>query len=190
MKQDDPIKSDAALMAQIATGDMKACRFLSARHMDRSYGLACHILGNTANAEDVVQDAFLRLWKIAPKWQPKAQIGTWLYRVIHNLCIDRLRKENRFSDGEVPDIADPSPDPTQLHEQKQVHDMVSKGLQKLPTRQRVAITLVHFDECTNKDAAQKMDISVDALESLLARGRRKLRDLLAPRKSEIEGDIS
>ncbi len=190
MKQDDPITNDAALMVQVAAGDMTACRFLSARHMDRSYGLACHLLGNNTYAEDVVQDAFLRLWKIAPKWQPKAQIGTWLHRVIHNLCIDRLRKEKRFSDNEVPDIADPSPDPSQLREQKQVQDMVSEGLQKLPTRQRVAITLVHFDECTNKDAASQMDISVDALESLLARGRRKLRDLLAPRKSEIEGGIN
>jgi len=189
MEQDNPIKSDAALMAQVAKGDLSACRYLSRRHMDRSYGLACYLLGNNAYADDIVQEAFLRLWKIAPKWQAKAQIGTWLHRVIHNLCIDRLRKEKRFSSSEVPDIADPSLDPTQLREQKQVHDMISENLQKLPPRQRIAITLVHFDDCTNKVAAAQMSISVDALESLLSRGRKKLRDLLAPFKAEIDGGI-
>lgn len=189
MKHTDPIKKDAAILARVAAGDMAACRLLSATHMDKAYGLACHLLGNNMYAEDIAQEAFLRLWKIAPKWQAKAQIGTWLHRVIHNLCIDRMRKEKRFSDYELPDVADPTPNPMQRHESKQVHDMISNSLQQLPPRQRIAITLVHFDDCTNKDAANQMGISVDALESLLARGRRKLRDLLQPRKTEMDGGM-
>ncbi len=176
-------------MAKVAKGDMKACRDLCSAHMNRAYSVAYMMLGNASHSEDVVQDAFLRLWKIAPKWQAKAQISTWLHTVIHNLCIDRLRKENRFSDGEMPEIEDPAPDPLEQRQRDQVNDQVQQAIQQLPARQRVAVTLVHFEECSNIDAAAKMDISVDALESLLARGRRKLRELLTPQRGELGGVV-
>jgi len=187
MKSDDPIKSDATLMARIADEDMTAYRILCDRHMDRAYSLACHLLGNSLHADDIVQDAFLKLWKIAPKWEAKAQTGTWLHRVVHNLCIDQLRKQKKYYDGEMPDIEDPSPSPLQRREDKQVQHMITDGIQQLPIRQRIALTLVHYDECSNIEAAQRMDISVDALESLLSRGRRKLRDILAPRFAKQNG---
>lgn len=179
------IKSDATLMRQVADGDSAACRLLATRHLDHSYRLAARILGNNNQADDIAQEAFLRLWKAAPKWQPKAQIKTWLHRVVYNLCIDRLRQENRYSEAEMEDVMDPAPDPWQRREEQQMKDRITAELQKLPPRQRIAITLVHFEECGNINAANIMNISVEALESLLSRGRRKLRELLSPRHSEI-----
>ncbi|MEH6404877.1 MAG: RNA polymerase sigma factor [Sneathiella sp.] len=189
MRHPDSIQSDAALMQQVAEGNMVACRTLAARHLDHAYGLAYRIVSDKGYAEDIAQESFLRLWKAAPKWQPSAQIKTWLFRVIHNLCIDRLRKENRYSGAEVPERADPAPNPYEAREAKQLQDTVSDALQKLPLRQRTAITLVHFQQCGNIEAAGIMDISVDALESLLSRGRRKLRDLLASTRPEFDGDV-
>ncbi len=166
---------------------MTACRMLASRYLDTSYRLAYRILGNGAYADDVAQEAFLRLWRASKKWQPKAQIKTWLHRVIHNLCIDRLRQENKYSDAEMTEISDPAPNPLQVREIQQMKDQLTEELQKLPPRQRIAITLVHLEECSNIEAADIMSISVEALESLLSRGRKKLRDLLTSRKSDSGG---
>ena len=190
MQTEDPIATDAALMARVAAGDTAASRLLCGRHLDRAYTTACLFLGNASSSEDIVQEAFLRLWKIAPKWEAKAQINTWLHRVIHNLCIDRLRKENKYKDTEVPDIADPAPNVVERHVQHQKKQILDKGIHQLPTRQRIALTLVHFEDCTNIEAADKMEISVDALESLLARGRRKLKEILTPYRKDLDGDLT
>jgi RNA polymerase sigma-70 factor, ECF subfamily len=190
MNPDNLIQRDAHLMQRIAAGDMKASREIVGLHMDRAYRSAFHLLNNHAQAEDIIQEAFLRLWKSAAKWEAKAQVSTWLHRVVHNLCIDSLRKEKRYGDDEVPDIADNSPTPVQARATAQVANVLHEGMAELPARQRVAITLVHFDECGNKDAAKRMGISVDALESLLARGRRKLKDILTPRRAELDGDLT
>jgi RNA polymerase sigma-70 factor (ECF subfamily) len=156
-------------------------------YLNGAYRLALRILGDASLAEDMAQEAFIRLWKQAPKWQPKAQIRTWLHRVTHNLCVDYLRKQKRYSDDEVPEMADPAPNALELKAQRQLGDKVTEALQKLPARQRIAISLVHFEECGNMEAAAIMDISVEALESLLARGRRKLKELLLPARRMLDG---
>ena len=166
-------------MREIAAGNQKACRTLAAEHLDGTYRLALRITGNRSTAEDIAQEAFLRLWKASAGWKAKAQVKTWLYRVTQNLCIDRLRKENRYSHAEVPDLADPADNPVTQREKQQLQEQVQDALQAIPARQRIALSLVHFEECSNKEAAKVMEISVDALESLLARGKRKLRNLLA-----------
>lgn len=186
MKTDDNIARDAALMKEVANGERSACRMLADNHLRHAVSLAYRILGNSAQAEDVAQEAFVRLWKQAPKWQPKAQIKTWLHRVVHNLCVDHLRKEKRYSDGEMPEIEDPAPDVIAQRQQKQVSDMVNDALQQLPPRQRIAISLVHYEGCGNIEAAEIMALSVDAIESLLGRGRRKLKELLVPAKRQME----
>jgi len=188
MRNLSEIEKDAALMQEVAKGEAAACRIIADRYLDGSYRLAVRILGETSLAEDMAQEAFLRLWKQAPDWQAKAQIRTWLHRVTHNLCIDYLRKQNRFSDDEVPDVEDPRADMFQLKEQQQLGDKVTDALQKLPARQRIAISLVHFEEYGNIEAADMMEISVEALESLLARGRRKLKELLLPARRLLEGE--
>ncbi|MCR9214057.1 MAG: RNA polymerase sigma factor [Proteobacteria bacterium] len=189
MRNLSDIERDAALMQAVAKGDPAASRKVADQHLDGSYRLAVRILGDPSMAEDIAQEAFLKLWKQAPNWQPKAQIRTWLHRVTHNLCIDYLRKQNRYSDEEVPELADPAPGPLEAQEQRQLGDKVTEALQQLPPRQRIAISLVHFEDCGNIEAASVMDISVDALESLLARGRRSLKELLLPARRLRDGDM-
>ena len=182
------IEKDAALMQEVADGNASASRIVADLYLNGSFRLALRILGDNSLAEDMAQEAFIRLWKQAPKWRAKAQISTWLHRVTHNLCVDYLRKQKRYSDGEIPDLEDPRPSVLELKEQRQLGDKVIEALQKLPARQRIAISLVHFEECGNIEAAAIMEISVDALESLLARGRRKLKELLLPTRRLMEGE--
>ena len=183
------IENDAALMQEVANGNASASRKIADQYLDGSYRLAVRILGDVSLAEDVAQEAFVKLWKQAPTWQAKAQIKTWLHRVTHNLCIDYLRKQNRYSNDEIPDVEDPGPSVLQLQAQRQLGDKVLDALQKLPDRQRIAISLVHFEECGNIEAAAIMEISIDALESLLARGRRKLKELLLPARKLMDGEM-
>ncbi|GLQ05370.1 sigma-70 family RNA polymerase sigma factor [Sneathiella chinensis] len=178
MRKTDPVERDADLMRRVARGDGSASRLLAREHLDGAYRQALSLLGNRSDAEDTAQEAFLRLWKAAPDWQPQARIKTWLYRVVYNLCMDRLRQSKRFSSAEIPEQADPAPSMFELRERQQMHDSLTHSLQQLPARQQAAIRLVHLEECSGREAAGILDISTDALESLLARGRRKLRDLL------------
>nr|WP_241691223.1 sigma-70 family RNA polymerase sigma factor [Sneathiella chungangensis] len=175
-------------MQEVADGNASASRIIADLYLNGSYRLAMRILGDNGLAEDMAQEAFIRLWKQAPKWQAKAQIKTWLHRVTHNLCVDYLRKQKRYSDDEIPDVEDPRPGVLEIKAQQQLGDKVTEALQKLPARQRIAISLVHFEECGNIEAAAIMDISVDALESLLARGRRKLKELLLPARRLMDGE--
>ncbi|WP_334130324.1 RNA polymerase sigma factor [Sneathiella sp.] len=181
------IEKDAELMQAVAGGSASASRIVVDLYLNSAYRLALRILGDVGLAEDMAQEAFIRLWKQAPKWQAKARIGTWLHRVTHNLCVDYLRKQRRYSDEEVPDTADPTPSVVEQKIREQLGDKVTEALQKLPARQRIAISLVHFEECGNIEAAEIMDISVDALESLLARGRRRLKELLLPARRMLDG---
>lgn len=182
------IEKDAALMQKVADGNASASRIVADLYLNGSYRLAMRILGDNGLAEDMAQEAFIRLWKQAPKWQAKAQIRTWLHRVTHNLCVDYLRKQKRYSDDEMPDLEDPRPGVLEVKAQQQIGDRVMDALQQLPTRQRIAISLVHFEECGNIEAAAIMEISVEALESLLARGRRTLKETLLPTRRLMEGE--
>jgi len=184
LQETDRIR-DASLMAKVAEGDRLAQRQIVDRHLSSIYGVAWRMLKNAASAEDVCQDAFLRLWQIAARWRPEAKVGTWLYRVAYNLSIDELRRQNRWSDDEAPDLPDPGADVLAQHHASDIAIAVETALAKLPIRQRTAITLVHHQELSNIEAAEIMQISVEAIESLLARGRRKLRDLLADRRGEL-----
>lgn len=179
---------DLNLLKSAAAGDMVACRSLVDENLKPMLGLAYHMLGDVAEAEDVAQEAFLRLWKQAADWRPEATVKVWLYRVVHNLCIDRLRKTRRISDIEVPEQ---KADPGQIADihNGEVSEALNAALMALPVRQRTAITLVHLEEETNIAAAGIMGISVEALESLLARGKRGLRESLRARKKDLLGGL-
>lgn len=188
MHNPSEIEKDAALMLEVANGNATASRLVAELYLDGPFRLALRILGDSSLAEDMAQEAFIKLWKQAPKWQAKAQIKTWLHRVTYNLCVDYLRKQKRYSDDEMPEMEDTRPGVLELKEQQQLGDKVTEALQKLPARQRIAISLVHFEEYGNIEAAAIMEISVDALESLLARGRRKLKELLQPTRRLMDGE--
>ncbi|MBW8814123.1 MAG: RNA polymerase sigma factor [Caulobacterales bacterium] len=175
--------SDEELLSRVAGGDPAAVRALVARKLPRLLSLAGRMLGDAPEAEDVAQEAFLRVWKQAPKWRPgAARFDTWLHRVALNLCYDRLRRRREVATAEPPERADEGPAPDRGLEASDTGRRVAQALQALPERQREAIVLCHYQELGNIEAAAVMGVSVEALESLLGRGRRALRAALADLK--------
>lgn len=182
--------SDDALMVLFANGDADAASALAYRHTPRVLALAFRMLSDQAEAEDVAQDALMRLWKIAPDWrQGEAKVSTWLYRVTSNLCTDRLRKHaGKRRTADIDSVAEPA-DETPSVEARMIGrdraDALQNALQTLPERQRQAVTLRFLQELSNPEVADVMDISVDAVESLLARGKRGLAAALEGQKMDL-----
>ncbi|BEV11296.1 RNA polymerase sigma factor [Asticcacaulis sp. DW145] len=177
---------DEAQIEAVARGDAAATQSLVARKLPRILSLARRLLNDAAEAEDVAQEALLRLWKQAPLWVPgRARVDTWLHKVAVNLCYDRLRRRRDTVDHTEIELADPSANPTRRLDQQQMSQTVEAALATLPERQRVAIVLCYYQELSNIEAAALMEVSVEALESLLSRGRRQLKAKL----SEARGDL-
>lgn len=179
---------DAELLAAYAVGDASAARMLTARLAPRVYAQAFRMLGVAAEAEDVTQDAMMRLWRIAPKWDAdRAQVSTWLYRVAANLCTDRLRQRKRNGPS-LDAISEPESDTPGAEEQLQEGSRLTAletALQSLPDRQRQAVVLRHIEGLGNPQIAEILEISVEAVESLTARGKRALAAILKPRRAEL-----
>lgn len=177
---------DAVLLARYAAGDRVAARALVERLSPAALGVARRMLGNPAEAEDVVQEALLRLWKIAPEWETgRARVSTWLYRVVLNLCTDRLRRHKTAPLPEGWDAEDDAPGaPEQLQAQARKRAL-DAALTGLPDRQRQAVILRDIQGLQNPEIAQIMDVSVEAVESLAARGRRALKAALSGKKDEL-----
>ncbi|WGF90662.1 RNA polymerase sigma factor [Marinivivus vitaminiproducens] len=172
--------ADEALMAKVGRGDADAFAVLSARHLARTLALAQRMLGTRGDAEDVAQDVFLRVWTHAPRWrQDGARFTTWLYRVTVNLCLDRKRRPVPAHLDEAPEPADHRVDTEADMERRQTADLVADALAHLPERQRAALALCYDAGLGNVEAAAVLDISIGALESLLVRGRRALRERLS-----------
>ena len=177
MSERDP---DAELVARVGTQDPVAVRTLVARKLPRLLALATRMLGDRMEAEDVAQEAFVRIWKQAPSWREgEARFDTWLHRVALNLCYDRLRGQREEPVAEMPDQADPAASPEVQFENRTRDEQIRVALAALPARQREALVLNYYQELSNIEAAALMGITVDALESLLARARRNLRAQLA-----------
>ena len=157
------------------------------RHTDKVMGVCYKMLGERSAAEDATQETFLRLWKHASGWKKKgAKFETWLYRVAMNICLDRLRKRGREAPEEAaPEQIDPAmgADATMIATERGL--LVEKAIAALPKRQRMAITLCHYQELSNIETAKIMDTSVEAVESLLSRARRTIRENLLPIKEEL-----
>ncbi len=169
---------DNELMIQIATGDKKAFALLMHRHLPAVLNFSKQYLPQ--DAEDIAQEAFIRLWNKAPEWQDKGiSPKAWLMRVSYNLCIDELRKHKALAMPEQQlELIDPGiADEKLLIAQSDLHQQML-ALKSLPERQRSAITLHAYNGLSNQESAAVLNISVDALESLLSRGRRTLRRML------------
>jgi len=170
---------DAALMEQVAQGDAAAYRTLVERHLRGLHGFTYRMLGSRAEAEEVCQETFLRLWKEASRYVARAKPSTWLYRIAHNLAVDRLRRRREtISSGDIEELPG-SERPSAGLQDKQLSEAVQGALATLPERQRAALVLVHYQGMSNAEAAVVLGVNVRALESLLARGRRELRERLA-----------
>jgi RNA polymerase sigma-70 factor (ECF subfamily) len=171
--------SDESLMRRVARGDRDAGRALVARHLARVVAFAGRTLGSRAEAEDVAQETFLRLWTHAGRWRPEAALSTWLHRIAYRLCLDRIARRRETSLDDAGDPPDEGPSMTTRIQDRTLARTVNAALATLPESQRAAIALCHFDGMRNAEAAAVLDVSVEALESLLARGRRKLKAALA-----------
>lgn len=169
---------DAELVVRVGEGDVAAYRELVRRHGKRLHHYASRMLNEPTEAEDVVQEAFLRLWQRATSYSPDARVTTWLHRIVHNLAVDRLRSRGRWQalDDEH-DAPVSAPQARQLEAQRSA-EALDHALHQLPERQRAALLLVHLHELSGKEAARVLGVTDTALESLLSRARRGLRQLL------------
>ncbi len=171
---------DAVLMGKIAVGDKSAYTEFLERYLSAIVDFAWRYLGRRVDAEDIAQEAFIRVWSKAPSWRAQGPSPrSWLYRITYHLCIDELRRRHRH--GSLQDagpLTDPSATPEDnLLRQARIGQVV-EALRALPERQHTAIALCAYHGLSNKEAAATLNITVEALESLLSRGRRRLRQLL------------
>lgn len=183
--------TDEELMARVAGGDTAAFAELGQRLSGKATALAQRILLNRAEAEEIAQEALLRLWVKAPNWTQSADGGaarvtTWLWRVVVNLSIDRKRKPVHEDIDDAPEIADERPDAFAGIAQREIAQRVRAAVDALPERQRAVLALCHFQDMSNAQAAEILDLTVGAVESLLVRARRTLRLALADLRSGAE----
>ncbi|MEX2335218.1 MAG: sigma-70 family RNA polymerase sigma factor [Pseudohongiella sp.] len=169
--------TDEETMAAIVAGDQQVYADTVRRHARPIAAYAYRMLGNESEAEDIAQETFLRLWTQAVRWQSgKAALTTWLHRIAHNLCIDFMRKSKASLAGELSDdLVDEKQAVDEVFDQEAEHKLLHAALLNLPERQRSALVLTHYQGLSNRDVAGILDVTVDALESLLARARRSLK---------------
>jgi RNA polymerase sigma-70 factor, ECF subfamily len=199
VKVADPLVFDplAGLVFKAGKGDRQAASDLVKAVSPALWRVAWRLLRDCAEAEDVTQEALIRMWKMAPTWKPgRAKFETWLYQVATNLCFDRLRKAGRFvEESAAPEPRDHAPLPDAELAGTALRTRIDQALELLPDRQRTAIVLTHFEGLSGKVAGEVLGVSVDALESLLSRGRRALRTALAEEKhvlleAAVEGYVA
>lgn len=178
--------SDKTLLVLYGNGDRDAARSLTLRMGPLAYRVAYRMLSDAAEAEDVAQEALLRLWRIAPEWRNgEAKVSTWLYRVVTNLATDRLRKRRGVGLDEAPEVEDGAPSVVQAMIARDRMNALEAALSQLPDRQRQAVVLRHIEGLSNPEIAEAMEIGVEAVESLTARGKKGLAKLLAGQRAEL-----
>ncbi len=176
------LESDEQLVLQVGKGRLQALAELVRRHQQQALHLAFRSVGDWHLAEDVVQEAFLRVNRAAPQYTPDAKFSTWFYRIVVNLCMDELRKLQRRTkvSGEVlPRDVSSEGNPQHAQEVKELQQAVNEALEQLSERERLTVILHRFEGYSHGQIADIMEASVSAIESLLVRAYRKLRQELA-----------
>jgi len=183
---------DAALVAQIAREDRKAFETLYDRHAGQALGLAVRVLGERNLGEDVVQETFWRVWKLAKQFDvSKGNVKAWLFGITHHLAIDTLRrrKDNRMveidaepDDPDAPtmlDLPDEMPEPLQQVWEKMSSEKVRSALATLPEAQRQVIEMTYFQGLTHKEVATNLKQPAGTIHTRARLALGKLRELLA-----------
>lgn len=170
---------DGALLAASAGGDRRAFAVLVMRHFPAAYRLAMRLTGSHADAEDVAQETFVKLWRNPAQVRNPQVLRAWLLRVAAHGAADRGRRRTDAALEEAPEPADRRPGPATAIDRRRAGAEIERQIARLPERQRLALLLVHFEGLSNIEAAGVMDLSVEAVESLLARARRGLKEQLA-----------
>ncbi len=170
---------EARSLQAIAAGDASAFRVVVARHLPHLLATARRILRDDAEAEDVAQDALVRLWRSAKSLElGPGGLKPWLRRVVSNLCIDRIRAGRRVSVvDKVPEQIEAASQLRSIDE-RELASRVDEVIKTLPERQRLALTLFHYDGLSQIEVGTILGISDEAVESLLARARRSLKTAL------------
>jgi len=185
-------EGDDDLILAVSRGDRGAFATLMERHARSMLTLATRVTRNADEADEIVQDAFLKVWKMAPRWQPDrdAKFSTWLYRVVLNASLD-VRRRSRYAPLEdAGDPVDAAPGGLDLAVAHQRDRLVAQALDEIPSRQRAALSLHYYAEMSAPQAALIMELTVPAVESLLVRGKRALRSALARRGVTAIGDVT
>ncbi len=183
------LEDDKSLMLSIQKGDHQAFSVLVRRHTQKFFNLAFRSLHNEADAQDIVQACFLKLWQKPDMWSPdkNAQFTTWFYRVVLNACEDLRRKNKVRAYQDIDEMVeiygeDASQESEMIFDEDKI--MLEKAISDLPDRQKDALNLVVYQEVKQKEAAQIMGVGVKALESLLSRAKKTLRDGVVKKKGD------
>lgn len=180
------------MLAAVAVGDRQAFSVLMKRHTRAMTILSQRLVGNPHDADEVVQESFVKAWMLAPNWNPErnAKFSTWLYRVVVNASYDRLRRVTHLPLEAAGDPADPAPGGVERIAATEVQQTIVAAMAELPERQRLAMALTYFGENSGTKVADALGVSISALESLLVRGKKALRKGLARRGITRVGDIT
>ena len=184
---DDVAQQDASLLLRICAHDHVAFAILVRKHTSRFFRVAYRFVGNRSEAEDIVQDAFLKLWEKPDSWQAEKNTAftTWFHRIVVNRCLDRLRKKRPLPLLEE----DVLPDERQTHEElmleREKQRMVDRYVAQLPERQRTALNLCFYEGLSNQEAADIMGLRLKALQALLMRAKTTLKENL----KFLSGDV-
>lgn len=184
----EQLDPDAPLVLRVGEGDAGAYRELVLRYGPRLYHYALRLTRNVSDAEDIVQETLLRLWQRASDYSPSARVTTWLHRIAHNLAVDRLRARGRA--GDTLDDEEPAPSSAgqgALLDAKRDAEALHRALDALPERQAAAIVLVHLHGMSGAEAQEVLGASAAALESLLTRGRQRLKAHLRDTVNSVPG---
>ncbi len=184
--------SDESLMCLIRSGSHQAFSILVRRHTDKFFGAAFRMTGQASEAEDLVQDAFLKIWQKPDIWKEDkgAKFTTWFYRILVNQNIDRLRKRQKMvSDNSIlPYVADSAASPETETAMNEEQKRIENAMAVLPERQRTAITLCFYEGLSNVEAADTMGVKLKALESLLMRAKAGLREYMNHNINPLQGE--
>jgi RNA polymerase sigma-70 factor (ECF subfamily) len=170
---------DEQLMAWVVEGDRRSFDALVDRHLQRALRTAARIVGNSADAEEIAQEAMLRVWTRSRSWRPnRAKFTTWFYQIVINLAFDHRRRPSSEPLDAAADPADPSPLGSAALEDLQRRRAVAEAIRQLPARQRAALTLCYYEGLSGEEAASALSTSLKAVEGLLLRARRFLKKRL------------
>ena len=188
-----PDQEDVRLMQLVRTGDMAAFEQLVERHQTLIAGTVARMLGNNSDVEDLAQQVFIRVWKSAKRYEPRAKFTTWLLKITRNLVFNELRRRKRHAlnplqseagaeETQVKDEHVQTPDAALL--EGELQRAIEAAIEQLPEAQRMAVVLRRYEELSYDEIADVLDQSVPAVKSLLFRARTELRERL---KSYLAG---
>jgi RNA polymerase sigma-70 factor (ECF subfamily) len=182
--------TDAGLLEAAAAGSHAAFAEIVERHFQPVYRLVWRMTGGAPDSEDIAQEAFVKLWKAPAQLREGAALRGWLMRVASNGVIDGSRRRKPAALEDAPEVEDPQARPDAPMDREQAARLVDSRIAALPDRQRLALSLVYFEGMSNIDAAAAMELSVEAVESLLARARRSLKESLSAEWRDLIGGLA